>query len=136
MPPKHLGNTQPPTLAQTGGNPTSPPHHAPFGRQKYREVKKWGTKQSEDGWTCKLLGLNWNEHGVEETWEWTPPPPQGVATKDNGEEGTGKPLKRTRKKGTTATKKDSKKGKQARKAGKKDSKKGKKDSKKGKGRSP
>ena len=107
-----------PTLAPTGGNPVSPPHHAPFGRGKYREVKKWGTKQSEDGWTCKLLGLNWNENGVEETWEWTPPPTPGVA--DGQAVGA---TKRTRTKGNpskgkTATKKDSKKGKRASKASK------------------
>ena len=129
MPPNHLGNTQPPTLTPTGGNPTSPPHHAPFGRQKYREVKKWGTKQCDDGWTTRLIGLNWNEHGVEETWEWTPPATPGVATTDNGGKGTaqlgGKPVKRTGKKRTKATKKDSKKGKQANKASKDNKGKGK-----------
>ena len=62
--------------------------------------------------------ISWNENGVEETWEWTPPPAPGVAqgqavgaTKRTGTKG--KPSK-----GKKATKKDSKKGKKASKASK------------------
>ena len=47
----------------------------------FYESKRWNTSCTDDGWSGKLVGLEWNESDghVEEKWKWTPPPAKGKA---------------------------------------------------------